>query len=355
VDRHPIRGRIDEFKFRIEEGVKMLTEGFIYSQIKRYNRRLLIVTLILIALTAAMANELPRYWYNLQRGPFQLSTDQLSRIRKVDSLKEYYVRVKGQKLFRLLREDGFYLLEMDNALLVIKGKVDEKNLEFYGELKNLTDDDQIELYRAFSKRKVDGTKVMPHIYRVYLEAGSFSSSKNFEYIVIAILKLLIIRNITAFCKRNSEPGLHPICKYLSQFGSADAVIQKINGEVNEAGEAAAKASVIVTDTWIIAKKFFKLQFIALSDVVWAYQKVTSHRYNLIPVGKTHELIIYTQNQEKHELKVRSGPAGETAINLIRAKAPWAFVGYSEKFESMWLKNRSELLQIVRDRSKQVEM
>ncbi|HEX7714482.1 MAG TPA: DUF6709 family protein [Bacillota bacterium] len=328
----------------------MLQDGFVLKQMQKYNRRLFIITIVLICLAVTSGNELVKYWHNLQKGPFEITARQLNRIQSVDSLREYYVKVRGQKLYRLSKSHDYYLLEINHAFLVVKGKVGEDSLEFSGELKDLPDDERKKLDQALGVMNGEGGKPKVSIHPVFLEAGELQTRESTDYWLFGALLVLVIRNIFVLLRRHSDPSLHPSCKYLSKLGSVETIVINIDSEVSKAEGAFGKASLIVTDSWIIVKKFFKLQFLALSDVVWAYQKVTSHRYNLIPVGKTHELIVYTKDQEVHEFKVKNGLTGEEAVELIGSNAPWAFTGYSEKLETMWKKNRPDFIQAVQERS-----
>ncbi len=326
-----------------------MRDGFVLKQIQKYNRRLLIITAILICLAVTSGNELIKYRYNLQKGPFEITVRQLNRIQTVDSLRKYYVTVKGQKLYRISKNHDFYLLELGHSFLMIKGKLDEDSLEFSGELKDLSDDYRKKLNKALNIMSGEGQNPKMLIYPVFLEEGRLQTRRNTDYWLFVLLLALIIRNVIVVLKRNSDPTLHPSCKYLSKFGSAETIIDNIDNEMIKAEAAFEKFSPLVTDSWIINKRFLKLQFIALSDVVWVYQKVTSHRYNFLPVGKTYELIIYTKDQEVHELRAQNGLMGEEAIERIGSNAPWAFTGYSEKLQMMWKEKRSDLIQIVQER------
>ncbi|HEX3047591.1 MAG TPA: DUF6709 family protein [Bacillota bacterium] len=327
----------------------MLQDGFVLKQIKKYNRRLFIITIILVCLAVTSGNGLAKYWYNLQKGPFEITARQLARIQSVDSLREYYVKVKGRKLYRLSKIHDYYLLEINHTFLMIKGKVNEDSLEFSGELKDLSDDYQKRLNQALNNIQGWGKRPKTLIYPVFLEAGNLQTNKNTDYWLFGALLVLSIRNIFILLRRNSDPSLHPSCKHLSKLGPVGTIVANIDSEVSGTGEDFGKSWVIVTDSWIIVKKLFKLQLIALSDVVWAYQKVTSHHYNFIPVGKTHELIVYTKDHEVHEFKVKNGLTGEEVVELIGSNAPWAFTGYSEKLANMWKQNRSNFIQVVQGR------
>ncbi|HEX3045592.1 MAG TPA: hypothetical protein VHY08_12610 [Bacillota bacterium] len=248
----------------------MLQEGFVLKQIQKYNRRLFIITVVLICLAVTSGSGLVKYWYNLQKGPFEITARQLDRIQSVDSLREYYVKVRGKKLYRLSKSNDIYLLEINHAFLVIKGKVDEDSLEFSGELKDLPDDDRKRLDQALGFMNGEDGKPKVSIHPVFLEAGKLQTREGTDYWLFGALLVLAIRNIFVLLRRNSDPTLHPSCKYLSKLGSVEAIVTNIDSEVIRTEGALGKSRVIVTDSWIIVKKLFKLQLIALSDVVGAY-------------------------------------------------------------------------------------
>ena len=330
----------------------MSKDGFVLKQVKRYNLRLLIATLILICFTASAAGSFPKYWHNLKNGPFTIDANKLKAIGDADAENEYYIKVKGEEVYDIIKEEGYLLLDMKEGLLIIKGAGEENSLEFAGELKNLSGADREQIYNAL-QQKVDLEKIKPAIYPVMVEAGDIKSSGTYKYLIFALLLIIILRNLVEFMRRNSNPALHPICKFLSKFGETDVMVRTVDSEVERAGGLPKKSSVIVTESWLIAKRLFKLEFIALSDIVWIYQKVTSHSYNFIPTGKTYELIVYTQDKEKHEIKAKNSKSGGEILENVNIHAPWAFAGYSENIEQLWKKNSSEFIKRVQDRFKQV--
>lgn len=333
----------------------MIENGFIQSQIKKYNVRLLVFTLVLIIALAAVLMRLPVYWDNLNNGPFQMDTEDLNEIEDVDSLDQYYVTVEGADVYTFIEDSGFLLLDMNDGILAIKGDADTDSIQFTGELKNLSDDDLEVLYDALSEKVDDMSAFDSAFYPVYLQVGNFGTSRTLDYGILLVLLLIIVRNVIQFVKRSNNPGLHPVCKYLSSYGEIETMVRLIDCEVDRAECDVKRSTVIVTESWVIAKRWFKLEFMPLSDVVWTYQKITSHRVNyIIPTGKTYELIVFTKDGEKHEMTVRNGVSGEELVTAIGRNAPWAFVGFSVTMEEKWKNNRKDFLQAVQDRFDQVK-
>ena len=162
--------------------------------------------------------------------------------------------------------------------------------------------------------------------------------------------ILIIRNILLFFKRNAQPDTHPLCKELSRLGDLEKIADQIDTEVGKLQNP--KKNVLLTDSWIILKRFYKLDIIPYSDVVWVYQKVTTQKVNAIPTNKTYEIVIHTKIPAKHEIQVKKKDC-QALISEIYDKAPWICAGYSEVLEKHWKKNQADFIKGVQDKYNQM--
>src|SRR5438034_340683 len=48
---------------------------------------------------------------------------------------------------------------------------------------------------------------------------------------------------------------------------------------------------VVTDQFLLRSTFFSFDVLRLSDLLWAYKKVTKHSVNFIPTGKTYDAVL----------------------------------------------------------------
>ncbi len=83
----------------------------------------------------------------------------------------------------------------------------------------------------------------------------------------------------------------------------------------------------------------------LDQLAWAYHEVVRHSVNMIPTGRTHQLVLWTRNGEADVLPVAKNQI-EPCMRRLSAAAPWLPVGYTEVLKESWNADRSEFIAMV---------
>ena len=83
----------------------------------------------------------------------------------------------------------------------------------------------------------------------------------------------------------------------------------------------------------------------LADIVWAYHEVVRHSVNMIPTGRTHQLVLWKRNGEADVLPVAKSQM-EACIQKLSAAAPWLPVGYNDMLKESWNGDRREFIAMV---------
>lgn len=103
----------------------------------------------------------------------------------------------------------------------------------------------------------------------------------------------------------------------------------------------------LTNSWLVKKGTYKLDPIKLSEIRWIYLKVVKHSVNLIPTGKSHAVVVGTEDGRLIEFLLAKSTFKSSAANLsaqfaniLVARVPWAVTGYSDELKRRFKKDRT---------------
>lgn len=79
------------------------------------------------------------------------------------------------------------------------------------------------------------------------------------------------------------------------------------------------------------------------DVAWVYQKVTQHRTNGIPTGKTYEIMLFDMDGKSYSVSNKSKTT-EEILQFLAQQLPGAVIGYDKEIEQAFQNNRDAFRQ-----------
>lgn len=178
--------------------------------------------------------------------------------------------------------------------------------------------------------------------------------------VLGILTLLIyigllftaiaIYLLYLYWERNSDVTKYPAVKDL--FGMNNPhYIKLLDTELKNSKN---NSGTYFTESFIIKKKAFGLDWVHYSEVVWVYKKVTKHYVNFVPTGSTYEICVCSNSRIPEFILNCSGDEtkADNIIKLIFQVAPFAIYGYSNELKQLWSKNRIAFIDAVKKRREQ---
>lgn len=87
-------------------------------------------------------------------------------------------------------------------------------------------------------------------------------------------------------------------------------------------------------------------------VVWMYKRITSHRYNGIPTGKTYGVNISFADHKQREITVKNEQQADEVIQALANYCPRAIAGYSKDLDSLYQKNYAQFLDLRYNKNEQ---
>jgi hypothetical protein len=317
--------------------------GFLDRQIRRTNRNLLLVNLLLIVGVAIYAVVEWRYFYNFFAGPVEARAESLGGSQRPDDVVRYFVTVHGEKSvdtgMQEIKEETrngvhsesvnakYSILFLGNRLLIVKKNPGDNGTTMQGALGELTSDVRTDILDPLVKKYPDASQAF---LPVMLDATSFRSDGYIAMVICIPLALLAVWNIRKVIRRKSGPQTHPIVQSACRYGPLVDVAKHVDAELR--GNTAEFGKARVTTFWVFLPSMYGLAMCHIPDLVWAYKKVTTRRRNSQYMGTTHDVIMYDRYTAV-PLQMRADQKRTDAmLSVLVERAPWAIFGYSDELD-----------------------
>lgn len=346
-----------------------MQEHLISRQIHRCNRNLLLVNAALIVAGLLWAAATQRYLYNCFVGPFPFSHAELVRsidlkatryfisindVKPVESGLQY-IETTTDKYTNAVKSKKvtatYFVAPVDGTFLIIKSPQDTPLSSYQGAMVPVSS----EVRSWFQKELLDDKhRNFDDVFLPYvLDSSSFRSNAYLSIAIAFPIIVLAAYNVKKALGRFGHPESSPIYKQLAHYDCpSETVAQMIATEFKREGVIVVK-SLMLSSSWLLNQTFFNLTVFHVGEIVWAYQKVTSHSYNFIPTGKSYGFIVADKFGRMIERDLGRGKTSqEQAAGFLQdlaARAPWAIYGYSDELKAEYANNRPTLVAHVQER------
>jgi Family of unknown function (DUF6709) len=344
-----------------------MRDTFIGRQIRRANRNLVMINALLLAGVVVMFAVTANYWLNFLAGPFEMTRDEVVALPNAERLSRYYVhldgdqvvpaigrhiekevdnRTKQEKSRRVTAE--FAALALGDKVLVVKhetGHLPDRSVT--GKLITVPNDVRGQIVQPIEQEEKQPGMFLP----VMLDATGFRGP---GYIMLGIgvpIALLAAWNLSRAAARNNDPEKHPAAKRLLKYGVPSEVAEQIDAEA--AGESAAVGPATFTKSWLLVPTTYGVTVRHLGEAVWSYKSTTQHRVNGIPTGKTYAAVCHFADGSLETVSMKSERLAETFVKTVWERVPWMFVGFDEKLQKSWKKQRGEVLAALEARKQKL--
>jgi uncharacterized protein DUF6709 len=329
-------------------------DGYIAQQIRRTNRNALtfagIVLLLLVLATGASW----RYLYNFFRGPFPLDPFQLLTVTDPASLKQVFVTIPAGEVLDTggaEEENGvtkakFVAVVVGHRFLLVKAPAGGVGKEISGELTTIPEEVRSKIVTpteaSQAELQVSFLPVMLNASEGFRSDGYWGLGIGLFFAVVAVL---VLRS-----NYSSDPATHPITRRLQKLGPPLELAANIDQEMNSGQVLKFGSSAMLTPSWLLSPSAFSLKVLRLQDLVWFYKKVTQHRVNFVPVGKTYSVMLWDRYKTVSLVEVgRKEEQGNSLLQELVQRAPWALAGYSADLFKLWQKDFRGVVAAVDER------
>jgi len=335
-------------------------DTWVHQQLRATYRRRVIAWSVILGCAVLFALAQSRYIKNLISGPFDVGQLERDAIGDVSTTPQYFVRVTGSKAIETGIQQmttrkragvesrsvsaAFYVLVVGDRLLVVK-RAEGTPTTVQGELAAMP----AELdHHLFNTPQIQA--IRSRFYPYYLDDSSFRTPGYIGGAATLIFVILFVMYGLPAWRYAQDVSSHPVVKRVERWGDP------LSTAVEARREAAASPRYKgggwrVADQYLIRSAPFAFDLLRVSDLLWAYKRVTKHSVNFIPTGKTYSgvLVCYGGAAE-----VTGREKNIDALLAFAAeRAPWAVFGYSNDLDKLFKQKSQEFCAAVEQRKREL--
>lgn len=343
--------------------------GFISQNVKRCHRNLAITCAVVILFVLGVGFFNAAYLFNALAGPKNVDRSEIAQNNSalINSFRNY-VRVNAEDVYdtgaeyvETSRKYNTETVKHKYAALIIEDKIllakvepdqniahEAKFMTLNGALSEFSSQERLNILEPLFKKQPElRADVLPFV----LDAREgFGTS---AYLGMGIgLVLIIITGLILFSviKNYGKFEGSSVSKSLAVFGNPKEVAGQIDFETN--GKFEQFGSVLILPSWVIQKRTFTMNFQSIEDIVWVYKKTTKHSVNLIPTGKTHEVILNNKQGKTISLNGLNEQKTDSIMETIYRRIPWVIAGYDDELMGLWNANTNEFVKATSERKQE---
>jgi hypothetical protein len=337
-----------------------MSGSFIDREISRTNRNLLIMSGGAIAIVLGIFALSWRYYYNYFAGPFPADAAALAEIEDPKAETRRLLAVHGERMVPTGLQEitvtrskytnreksrrtsaSFGALVLGKRLLLVKAPGEAEGTDWTGEIVPIPADIRARLMPSAEARAA----FLPYM----LDGGRYRTGGTVGLVLCGLVLLFAGWSLRGALRRIADPSLHPIMVRLKVIGEPAALAARLDGELATAQGPRAFGEAKITPSFLLRTSGLTLDVCLLDDIVWAHGKVTQHRTNGIPTGKTFAVIIHDRHRTTFELPCGKDEVLKAFLQELSGRAPWALFGHSDDLEKAWAKTPAEVIAAVERR------
>jgi hypothetical protein len=341
--------------------------GFFANSLRSCQRNAMIACgLIVAALLGGLALN-SRYFYNAVFGPFTISRDELlsgksrsdtsknyvkfaaedvfdTGVEYVETSKKYGTETVLYKYVALQAGEKFLLAKVDPVSNIIDGAT---NVQINGVLAEMSSGETEKILAPlYVKQPELRNSFLPYM----IDARSDYSKWAYIWIAVGLVLTTVFAGIFMSVRnRFGDIEQSSSLKPLSNYGSPKEVAAMIDSEIT--GNHEKVGSIYILPTWIIRKRIFTIDIQHIEEIVWVYRKTTKHSVNLIPTGKTHEVVLHDTQGKQTTLNgsFLNEKKTNNLIESIYKRIPWVVAGYDDDLLKTWNSDTNGFIKAVAER------
>lgn len=342
-------------------------DNLIARDIRNRNWRLVIISLIGIAIIVAVAALNRAYLVSFFRGPTDIDSETLANTTNLDELDLRWVTVHGSDAVNTgwvessqstmngvpvgsesVSHTYFVVaLPSDKLLLVEMGPQYQNSKtvppDVTGGLTTYSSVVSKDIIPGLSK---DITDINMELLPFMLSTDDYRTNGYIGFAVGGIIGLIALYVLIRAASRLADPTKDAAYKALERFGEPALVSHEIQQEMNALPKTNSK--LLFTDHWTVLKQS-GIKFTRHNDIMWVYPKVTTTRmYGVVPVSRRTDIVWLDRFGQQFSLPINKKQL-ESMMATFAAHSPGVILGYKPEIAALWAKNRADFIATVETR------
>lgn len=282
-----------------------------------------------------------RYISNFLLGPFDLGQAELDAIGDISAAPYYFARVTSPKAIdtgiqqitvRKRRgvetsrsvSNAYYALVVGDRLLVVKSSAGALTTA-EGELKVMPLDLDRQLFNTPAMQAL-----RDRFYTFYLDDASFRFPGYCAIVATLLFGFFLVIFTVPAWRQLQNPLSHPVVSRVASWGDPNKIALDVEREIRTPRHKSG--GWLMTEKYLIQSTFFTFDLLQISDLLWAYKRVTKHSINFVPTGKTHDAVLACYGGTA--VVKGSEQTVDAMLAFAVEHAPWAFCGFSKELEQL---------------------
>ena len=334
-------------------------DTWVHQQVRAVCRRRVVAWCLVLGCAVLFALSQSRYIKNFVSGPFDFGQPELDAMGDVSTTPRYFVKVTGSKAIetgiqqittrkRAGVETGrsvsaaYYVLVVGDRLLVVK-RAEGTPTTVEGELAAMPPELDRHLFNSLQMEAIRG-----RFYPYYLDDSRFRMPGYIGIAGVLVLAFLLLKYGLPAWRYAQDVSSHPVVKRLVEWGDPMGIAIEARREADSPRYKGGGWRM--TEKYLIRSAPFAFDLLRLSDLLWAYKKVTKHSVNFIPTGKSYAgvLVCYGGAAEV----TGKEKSVDAMLTFAAERAPWALFGYSDDLAKLFKQKTQEFCAAIEQRKRE---
>lgn len=338
-------------------------DTWITRSVRRSTLRRSVAGFLAVVAVVALSWSQRRYIVNFVGGPYSVGAAELDRIRDVSLEPRYFVRVTsadvsdtgvtevaGRKYKNVevatRTVANYYALRIGDRALLCKSSSGSSSV-FEGRLVPISP----ALEAVVGTRAGHGLGA--RYYPFYVD-DSFRGSGYFAIFGLLIFLILLVCYALPAWWWLKHPAKHPVIRRVRRWGELASVSARVEQQTQKP-PFDSDNGWFLTEEFVVRSTFFGFQLFRLTDLLWAYKKVTKRSWNFIPTSQTHAAMLAFASGTA-ELSCHQGMSGvvDGMLAFAMQRAPWAERGFSDELQDRYATEPAAFAARVKQRRQELE-
>jgi Family of unknown function (DUF6709) len=336
-------------------------DTWVHQQLRAMYRRRVIAWCVILGCAVLFALAQSRYIKNFISGPFDVGQAELDAIGDVSAAPHYFVSVTGSKAIETGIQQittrkragvetsrsvsaAYYVLVVGNRLLVVR-RAEGTPTAVQGELTAMPAELDRHLFNTPQMQAIRG-----RFYPYYLDDSSFRTPGYIGGGAAIVLAVLFVWFGLPAWRYARDVSSHPVVKRVALWGDPLSTAVEARREADSPPRYKG-GGWRVADKYLIRSAPFAFDLLRLSDLLWAYKKVTKHSVNFIPTGKSYAGILVCYGGAAEVTGKEKNV--DALLTFAAERAPWAIFGYSDDLKKLFKQKAQDFCAAVEQRKREL--
>jgi hypothetical protein len=334
-----------------------MPDDFLIQQIRRTNRNLFLLGILLLAGLALGLFAGRREVLNYFLGPFPVAPAALIGEDNPETAAKYFVKVRAEhEFFTGLNEypqngdrsrviASYYAVEAGSRFLLVRSNQPVPRTEYTGMLVRAPQ----ALITSLAKSPLPEINQLKAKALPVLLDTDRSPRKDWAMPFTALIFLAVGAGVLfRAVSRMAAPQKHPARIALARYGDPSRASIQLDAELRMEREEEKWKSLRLTRNWLLYSTVFNVRLTQMRDLVWVYPKIVRHFTYFFPTGRSHSIVIRDRAGQSIEISTKKD-TGSPLLAALQQRAPWIVMGYNDDYEKAWRSDRPKFIAAVDQR------